>query len=184
MDKFIFPDDLNKWIWENEKFICEDIPFFIVAAINKFNLKLLFNDKNYSILFNGRYTKFLYDKPNDLLLCVQTQLTQRGFNNTTILKIYFLDKNFFPLFSIKRQSANDSTFYLKYYYDDKYPELCFYLLSFQNFRKKITELCYQDLLYYNFLIKNRQFYIKSEVIIDSYSTKKYPLWTSWLDIKL
>jgi hypothetical protein len=182
MDKFIFPDDLDKWKWDNEKFICEDIPYFIIVAINKLNLKLLFNDKNYSILFNGRYTKFLYDKTNDLLLCVQTKLTKRGFNNKTILFIYLLDKNFLPLYSIKRPYDSDSTYYFKYFYDNKYPELYSYRLKFNNFNKKISELSYNDLIYFYYLIRNRKFELNYEVCFNPPNHKIYPLWLSWIGI--
>lgn len=184
MERFNFPEDIDRWKWDEKKYICEDIPDFIDDAVDEYNLKLLFNDKNYTILFNGKYTKFLFDKPNDLLLCFQTNLTKSGFTHKTIKFIYILDKNFFPLYSIKRANDDDTSYFFKYFYDNKYPELYSYEIIFKNFRKKISELNYHDLIDFNFLINSKQYKIKNEVCFSPKNHKIYPLWTGWLGITL
>ncbi len=93
------PDDFERL--SNINYICEKSHLSKAAEKKKLHLNLRFNDKNYTLFNFDSRTRLLHDKINDVIFCFKQSTDYNLLSKESVRKIYIIDKNLMPLYSLE-----------------------------------------------------------------------------------
>jgi len=144
----------------------------------KFSLISRFYDNAYALFRYGASTKILYDSRNDIILCFKKEADYPDFNKASVFKIYLLNDQLMPLFSINRIEDNMVACH-RYYYDARHPELYSELFDISKLgSKQFYKLKYSELISIFKSLESGKMPLtgKYETHLSSYF-KTVPLWT-------
>lgn len=127
---FNYPDDLERL--DSIMYICNSSLLGSTTDKNGLKLTTSFDDRNYSLFNYDFRTKLLWDKKNDFLLCFKRSVDYQVFNKESIERIYIVDKNLMPLYSIGSSPGTGITLIQEFFYDNRYEELYSYVIQLKN----------------------------------------------------